>query len=299
MTWLAIVFAIASALTTAGSTSVQHLAAGQAPDTARGLVGLLRHLITRPWWLIGQLLGVLAFAFHAAALRNGPIALVQPIVICGVVCAVLTRGAIARQWPSRRELGAVLLTGAALAAFLLASHPGEGSRDAFGWPFAALVTGCAALAYLGVALARRCVGSTARGFVLGAVAGVMFGLVAVLLKATTVIGARDGWSGALTTWPIYVLLLVGVSGVAINQLAYRTARLSASMPVLNVVDGAIALSFGYLVFNEVPRHNPVALGIEIATLPALFVGLWILASYEAKSTEAPATEIEKDRGSRV
>jgi hypothetical protein len=110
----------------------------------------------------------------------------------------------------------------------------------------------------------------------------MFGLVAVLLKATLVVREQDGWTGALTSWPVYALVLVGLSGVAINQLAYRTARLSASMPVLNVVDGTIAIAFGYFVFHEVPRHDPVALTVEIATLPALFAGLWILARYEAE-----------------
>lgn len=299
MTWLAIVFAVASALTTACSTSVQHLVAGRAPETARGLVGLLRHLMTRPWWLLGQLLGLLAFVFHGAALRNGPITLVQPIVISGVVCAVITRGAISRQWPSRRELGAVLLTAGALAAFLLASRPGEGSRHAFGWPFAALVAGCTAVAYVGVAVCRRLAKGPPRGFVLGVVAGILFGLVAALLKATQVISARDGWTGMLASWPLYALVVVGIGGVAVNQLAYRTARLSASMPVLNVVDGAVAITFGYFVFHEVPRHDPVALMIEIATLPALFVGLWVLARYEAESAERPVRESRKHYRSRV
>jgi hypothetical protein len=282
VTWLAIVLAVASALTTAFSTSVQHLVAGRAPDTAHGLVGLLRHLVTRPWWVVGQALGLLAFAFHGAALHNGPIALVQPIVICGIVCAVPIRAAISRTWPSRRELGAVVLTAAALAAFLIASDPSEGSRDSFGWPLAVLVTGCAVAAYVGARRTGRIGDGTSRGFLLGVASGVMFGLVAVLLKATLVIREQVGWTGVLTTWPVYALVLVGLSGVAINQLAYRTARLSASMPVLNVVDGTIAIAFGYFVFHEVPRHDPVALTVEIATLPALFAGLWILARYEAE-----------------
>jgi hypothetical protein len=78
---------------------------------------------------------------------------------------------------------------------------------------------------------------------------------------------------------------VGVSGVAVNQLAYRTARLSASMPVLNVVDGAVALAFGYVVFHEVPRHDPLAILIELVAIVGLGVGLWVLARYEAESVQ--------------
>ena len=285
MTWLAVVFALASALVTALSTSVQHIAAGNAPASVQGAVGLIGHLLTRPLWLFGQFLGVFGFIFHGLAMHNGPIALVQPIVICGIVFAVPVRAAFSKAWPTRREIFAVGLTAAALAAFLFASDPQPGTRDAFGWPFVAMVVGAATVAYVGVFFARRITVPNRRGFVLGAVAGILFGLVAVLLKTTQVILQSDGWVAMLLSWPTPALLVVGISGVAVNQLSYRTARLSASMPVLNVVDVAVAIAFGYIVFHEVPRHDPLALAIEIATLPALAFGLWTLARYEAEATD--------------
>ena len=61
------------------------------------------------------------------------------------------------------------------------------------------------------------------------------------------------------------------------------------MPVLNVVDVAVALAFGFLVFHEVPRHDPVALLIELAALPALAYGLWTLARYEAEAVVEEAS----------
>ena len=297
MTWLAVAFALASALTTALSTSVQHIAAGNAPDSARGAVGLLGLLLTRPLWLFGQLLGIFGFAFHGAAMHNGPIALVQPIVICGIVFAVPVRAAFSRSLPTRRELVAVGLTAAALVAFLLASAPRAGTRDEFGLPFAALVVGGFVVAAGGVLAARRVRVPNTRGFVLGASAGILFGLVAVLLKATQVLLAQDGWAVMLLSWPTIALVVAGLSGVAVNQLSYRTARLSASMPVLNVVDVVVALAFGYVVFHEVPRHDLLSLVVEVAALPVLAFGLWTLARYEAEATleeepvaAAPATE---------
>ncbi|MEZ5094976.1 MAG: hypothetical protein R2731_01885 [Nocardioides sp.] len=77
-----------------------------------------------------------------------------------------------------------------------------------------------------------------------------------------------------------------------NQLAYNAARLSASMPVLNIVDVLVALGFGYLVFQEVPRHTPVPLLVEIVSMVAIAVGLWRLARFEeahlAEDIEAAA-----------
>ncbi len=294
MTLLAVVFAFGSALTTAFSTSVQHIAAHHAPKSASGAGGLLRHLVQQPLWLLGQLLGILAFAFHGAAMHHGPIALVQPIVICGIVFAVPLNAAMGRTWPPRRELAAVAATAAALGTFLVVSDPSPGTREEFGWALAGPVLGGGLLAFALLVAAHRVEQPNRRGFLLGTVSGILFGLVAVLLKATQVVLARDGWGAMLLSWPVPALVVAGVGGVAVNQLAYRTARLSASMPVLNVVDGAVAMSFGYLFYREVPRHDPWALLVELIALVVLALGLWELARYEAVTLEGAAAGSEDE-----
>jgi hypothetical protein len=78
-------------------------------------------------------LGVGGLAFHGLALSNGPIALVQPIIISGIVFAVPVRAAISRRLPGPAEFGAVALTAAGLAAFLVASDPSKGSATTGAW----------------------------------------------------------------------------------------------------------------------------------------------------------------------
>ncbi len=280
MTWLAILFALASAFMTALSTSVQHQAAEAAPSPVQGLWNLLWHLTQRPLWVFGQALGLFGFVFHALAVVNGPISLVQPIIITGIVFAVPIRAAISRQWPESRELGAVLLTAAALAVFLLASDPSEGSKSPEGGSFFLLVATCAALGLLGFVLGKLVRNGTERAFLLGSAAGLLLGLVAVLVKATEEELHDGGVGQVLVTWPVYGLMAAGLSGVAINQVAYRSARLSASMPVLNVVNCLVGLSFGYLVFGEIPRHTHWAVGVELVSLAVMCAGLWLLASFE-------------------
>ena len=51
-------------------------------------LALLSYLMRQPLWLLGQFLAVCAFALHASALNAGPIAVVQPIVVSGIVWAV-------------------------------------------------------------------------------------------------------------------------------------------------------------------------------------------------------------------
>jgi hypothetical protein len=280
VTWLAIGFALTSAFFTALSTSVQHQAAGSAPDSVGGMWHLLWHLTQRPVWVLGQALGVAGFITHALAVVNGPISLVQPIIITGIVFAVPIRAAISRHLPERRELGAVLLTACALAIFLLASDPSEGEGHPGGFSFFLLVAGCAGLGLIVFAIARTISSGIGRAFLLGAAAGLLLGLVAVLVKAAEEEHSKGGLSQLVTTWPVYALVMAGLAGVAINQVAYRSARLSASMPVLNVVNCLVGLSFGYLVFQEVPRHTPWAVTVELMGLAGLCIGLWLLANFE-------------------
>lgn len=301
MTGLAVVFALLSATTVAFSTSVQHHAAEHAPESVTGTWGLLRHLASRPLWLIGQVLGTLALVMHALALSFGPIALVQPIVISGIVLAVPVRAAISRELPGRMEIGAVLLAAVGLAVFLVVSAPSAGRHAGLGPLPLVLVTGCLVVALAAVAWARRIVDPTPRAFLLGAGAGIMFALVAVLLKMSLDQLSADGIGGVLSSWPVYVLVVVGLGGVLVNQLAYRSARLSSSMPVLNVVDCLLALGFGYVVFHEVPRHTPVVALVELLALAAMLTGLWVLARdaaavlvEESVSEEPVATQVHPE-----
>ena len=123
MTVLAVTLALLSAATFAISTSVQHQAAEKAPESARSVLALLGYLVRRPVWLVGQFLATCAFALHASALHAGPIAVVQPIVVSGIVWAVPARAAISRRMPSVTELRAVLVTAVGLAVCSWQSRP--------------------------------------------------------------------------------------------------------------------------------------------------------------------------------
>jgi len=282
---LAIAIAFVSAVTFAVSTSVQHQAAEAAPASATGALGLIGHLLRRPLWLVGQVLAVLGFAMHAAALHFGPIAVVQPIVISGIVFAVPVRAAISHRLPSRREVQAVSVTATGLAVFLVASNPTEGVHADLGAE-PVILTVVGAVVAAGCALAARFDHHPIRtAFLLGMASGVLFGLVAGLLKLSLQELADGGVGRMLTVWPTYALVVVGGGGVLGNQLAYRAARLSASMPVLNIVDGLVALGFGYLVFQEVPRHSPLFLTIEALALGCIAAGLWLLASFDDPKVE--------------
>jgi hypothetical protein len=70
---------------------------------------------------------------------------------------------------------------------------------------------------------------------------------------------------------------VGLSGVVLNQRAYRVAHLTASMPVLNIVNVLVAATFGFVVFAERPVHTAFALAGEAVALACMALGLWHLS----------------------
>jgi len=280
MIW-AILLALACATTFAVSTSVQHQAAEAAPESASGLLGLLAYLIRRPLWLLGQLLATCAFVLHALALHAGALALVQPIVVSGIVWAVPARAAMNRQMPAWSEIRAVVLTASGLAVFLVASSPTQGAVADRGWSSLLVALGAVLLALLATLIAENIRHRPRqKGFFLGVTAGLLFGLVAGLLKMSLEAFSRGGLHLVLTSWPAWGLLLAGAGGVLTNQRAYRVTTLSASMPVLNIVNVLTALTFGYTVFHEVPRHSPLMIAVEVIALSAVSIGLWLLVNLE-------------------
>jgi glucose uptake protein GlcU len=107
--------------------------------------------------------------------------------------------------------------------------------------------------------------------ILGATSGAMFGLTAGLLKllGASASSADPAAAGLL----VAALAGTGVLGTAMNQRAYQIAPLSASMPLLNVLDVLVAVAFGALVFHETPAHSAVVLLLQCVAMACLGVGL--------------------------
>ncbi len=282
VTWLAVVFALGGALTAAVSTSAQHHAASAAPPRA-GAADLLRHLVRRPAWIAALLLGPVGFALHALALHHGPIGLVQPILITGLVFAVPIRAGLSRSWPRRAEVVAVTVVAAGIAALLLASEarPAVAEPDSTVLLLSVGVTAGVALALVG--LASSLPRPVTAAFLSGTAAGLLFALMAVLIKAVQLRAAEAGPVATALTWLPYALVACGVGGVAVNQLAYRSARLSASMPVLNVVNCVVAVGFGVAVFGESVTTSVPATAVALTAVAGMTWGLWSLARLEEQS----------------
>ena len=290
---LAAVAAFAAAFSFAlGSALQQRVAGGTTPDEESHGSFFVR-IARRPSWLVGLGLSALAFALHAFALSRGDLALVQPIIVSGIVFAVVIRSALEHRFPAVRTLVWLVITWAGLALFLAVRPPtaDQAPRNGLG---AVLVVVGVVVALLGMAVASRTRTPQLRGAVLAGVAGLLFGLVAGLVKLVL---ARfgDGFVAVLGSWSLWALVVTGLWAVLLNQRAYQATRLSVTTPILNVVEVAVAIFFGLLVLGEDPGQSPTTLVGELAGLALVIAGVIMLASAEGSAVEAepaPAAEVE-------
>ncbi len=284
---VAAVVGLSSACGFAVSNALQHRAAGGVSRDRSGPVRVLVHLTHSPSWLAGTALSFVAMLLHATALRWGSIAFVQPLMLVGVVLAIPVRAALGRTLPERREVVAVAVTVVGLAMLLSSVTLAPGKASPRARVAVVLTLLCLALAASAVAAGRRWLREHDRvhASLLGAAAGVLFGVTAGLLK---LIGGELGTDGVGTgglALLVASLVGTGILGTAINQRAYQIAPLAFSMPLVNVVDVLIAIGFGGLVFGEVPGHGPGRVVVQAIALATIAVGLREIARLAPRTRE--------------
>jgi drug/metabolite transporter (DMT)-like permease len=284
----AVAVAAIAAVSFGWSTALMHQSASRASeqDGHQRFTRLIAHLLTQPRWLIGMFASLTGLVLHAWALSEGSIAVVQPVVVTGLVFAFLFRALLDRQWPSVTLLAWVGVTACGIAVFLVGAKSTSSSSRPDGHAATVFVLSGVVVILAGVLLSRRARPNRA-GFLLGVSGGVVFGMIAGVLKALT---DSSSLSDAVTGWPLYVLMALGATGFSINQLAYATAPLVSSLPVLNVINPVIGVCFGFAVFHERPSGRPLMVGFELIGLLLVLTGVAALAIADERSSEPVAVD---------
>jgi drug/metabolite transporter (DMT)-like permease len=248
---IAVLLALLSASAFATSTVVQHRAATTVGEEhGGGPVALFLRLLRTPAWLAGQGAAVTGFVLHAAALRFGPVVLVQPLLSGGLVLTLALGALVDRRHPGRPLPSRLQWVGAGivvvgLTLFLLSSHPRHGAPT--GRAVVLLLAGAGALlAALGAAWWRRLPGRPHKALALGIAAGCGFGITGVLLKQV-VHNPPTGWH---TIWPLLLMLVVGATSIVLAQSAYQSGALIESLPCLTVLEPVVAVAIASRAYGE-------------------------------------------------
>jgi drug/metabolite transporter (DMT)-like permease len=281
----AVVFALVAAFCTAVNLLAQHAASIRAPkqETAWHL-GL--YLVRQPLWLLGVGAAVGAYVFQALALHNGPLSVVQPLLITELIFVLVLRRVWIRQDVARAAWAAAFIVCASLGVFLWAAEPSGGKPvpDTAQWLSAVLVFG-GAIALLAAAGRRGHPARRAAAF--AAAAALSWAMEATFLKATTDTLTSFGIAGMLVRWPVYALIVAMVGGALLQQAALHVGPLSVSQPILVITDPFASIILSVWLFEERFTNNPVSIAIAIVAFVIMAVGVTVL-SRTAPQDLAPA-----------
>lgn len=275
-----LVVAVAAALAAAVCYGVSAVLeqAGVHQVAERGVFAprLLVDLARRPVWLASIAATVAGAALQGLALHFGPLALVQPILVCDLLVAVLAASAWRRRVPDGVMVTGVVGVCAGVGVFLAVAQPGGGRESVSAPAVVPLAAGLGAVLAGCLTWAKRGLRSS-RPLALGLACGVCYGVNAFLLKLVTFsLGA--GFTAPLEQWPLYALAVIGPVGFLLNQQAFQSGTLIApALAVITTVTSLVSIGIGWLWLGETITATPASLAAEACALAVMTAGIALLA----------------------
>ncbi|MCX4091149.1 DMT family transporter [Nocardia sp. alder85J] len=277
---IAVVCAFAGALLFAVAAVAQQRAAADVPEGE----ALLARLIRSPRWWAGLIGDAGGFAFQVAALAFGSVLVVQPILVTALVFAL----PLAAHYSGRRVTVMMWVQAAALsvalAVFLVVGDPTEGVSSV-SWrhwvlPLAVMLVVVA----IAVTVATVSRVPALQALLLGAAAGLLFGLSSALTEYVTQ-QFGHGLPAVLSCWQLYAVVITGVSGLYLQQRGYQVGPLAASFPAFTVAEPLGAAVIGLTVLAERLRSGPLGTAFVLLAVLVMCVEAVRLSQEQARTQE--------------
>jgi drug/metabolite transporter (DMT)-like permease len=267
---LGLACAVLSALGTNLAFLYKHRGAVAAPDVDmrepwRSAIDLFRS----KWWTIGWLVAAAAFLAHVAALALLPLSLAQAVLSGGLVLlAVLAERFFGFELRRRQWVGIVLVA----VSLALLAVTGERSGDHSDYSVVAMITFEGGAIALGVLLIFSCRIERVRaqyGVVLGAAAGLGFGISDVAIKALSG-DLESGVGGLLSPWTV----LIVAAAVASFFASARSLQVGDGVAVIAVTSVAANMSTivaGVIVFGDPLGDDFLVVGARVTAFMLVLV----------------------------
>jgi hypothetical protein len=274
-------FGILLALTCALATNVgflyKHRGACEAPavDIRHPWI-TARSLFASRLFAIGMLIAAGAWVFHVAAMALAPLSLVQSVLAGGVVLlAVMAERVFGLEIGRRQWLG-LALTAAGLMLLAVTLPAAHGAHSQFSVPGMIAFEGVL-IAAGGLLIMGPRIGAPLRhhGYMLGAAAGILFGVSDVAIKA---ISGMIGSVGVLALLSPWTLITVAAS-IAAFYASAKGLQDGDAIPVIAITGTAANVSGiigGIIVFGDPLSGNPVALTVQLCAFLFVLIAAWLM-----------------------
>jgi drug/metabolite transporter (DMT)-like permease len=276
-----VLLALASALAFAVATVAQQRAAARASDHEARSPRFVGTLLRSPQWWGGTLGNGGGYVLQAVALAFGPLVVVSPILVTTLLFALPLGARLSGRRLTRRAWTWAAVLGGSLALFVTLGHPQRGRTDASAAGWLIVAAGAVLVVGTAVVLAHPRSG-TARACLLAVAVGVLAGVTALLTKSV-VATVPNGLAAVLGAGEIYGLIVVGLAGVYLQQLAFQAGELQASLPVIAVLEPVVAACLGVVLLHETLQLTDVSAAVLVLVIPAMAAATVGLARSEGRA----------------
>jgi drug/metabolite transporter (DMT)-like permease len=229
-----------------------------------------RALYSSKWFALGMLIATGSWALHVAALAFAPMSVVQVALAAGVVFIAVMADRLFGFEVGRRQWVGLFLTATGLVLLAITLPVMHGAHSHFSpVAMASFETGLFGLGGL-LLMGPRMGGPVEHhGVMLGAAAGILFGVSDTAIKALTGITGAHGFMGLLLSpW----LLVAVLASIVAFYASARGLQDGEAVPVIAVTGTAAniaGIAGGILVFGDPMAGSPV--GIILQSLAFLLV----------------------------
>jgi drug/metabolite transporter (DMT)-like permease len=273
---LGILLALFCALATNVGFLFKHRGACRAPAVdIRHPLRTARGLFASKLFALGMVIATGAWIFHVGAMAMAPLSVVQAVLAGGVVLLAIMAERLFGLRISRRQWLGVGLTagGLILLGFSLPSVHGAHSR--FSVPgMIAFETGLLLAGTLLIMGPRIGAPEHHHGFMLGAAAGILFGVSDIAIKAISGMVGSHGVEGLLSPWG----LIAVAASIAAFYASAKGLQDGEAVPVIAITGTAANLAGivgGILVFGDPLSGHPLTLVAECLAFVLVVVAAWL------------------------
>ena len=228
------------------------------------------------WFALGMAVAIGGWLFHVGALAMAPLSTVQAVLAGGIVLLAITAERMFGVRVGRRQWIGLALTALGLALLGLTLPAIHGAHSKFSLPGMIAFEGALVAAGTVLIMGRQ-LGAPAEhhGYMLGAAAGILFGVSDIAIKAISGTIGSAGILALLSPWTA----LAGAASIASFYASAKSLQDGEPVPVIAVTGSAANVAGivgGILVFGDPVSADPMALAAQCLAFCLVLWAAWLI-----------------------
>jgi drug/metabolite transporter (DMT)-like permease len=267
---IGILLALACAVATQLGFLYKHRGANAAPEVdIRHPLKTVKSLFASKWFAVGMGVALGAWLLHVAALAFAPLSVVQAVLSTGVVILAALADRLFGFEVGRRQWVGVAMTAVGLVLLVVTLPASSGAHSSYSLTgMLAFEGGMLAIGALLIYGPRAGAPEHHHGIMLGAAAGVLFGVSDVAIKALT--GLSGPLAIATSPWLAFTIL----ASVIAFYASARSLQDGEAVPVIAATSTAANVSCilgGILVFGDPMPSDALGIAIQAVAFTLVVV----------------------------